>query len=117
MRDRERQWYTPSGRFDAAALAARALAGLGAAGLAACGLAWLTGAGYWAAGYPALAAVAALSAGARSAVRGARCRNPRLAAAVAAGLGLAVVAGAFHADQCARWGVGWGRVDRLPGYV
>jgi len=28
-----------------------------------------------------------------------------------------VVGGLYHIDQCARWGVPWERLDRLPGYV
>ena len=117
MPDWDRQRYAPSGRFDAGTLFVHGLLGVGLAALLACGLAWITGADGYAVGWLTFAQVVVYSSWVRWTAYEAKCRHPLLAALGAGALGLTLLIAHFQIDQCSRWGVGWERLDRLPGYV
>ena len=112
-----RPTYAPSGRANLADLWPYALVLFGVAALVALAHAALTGHDAYAVGYVWLAGGALTTWLARKLVRDSHCRNGPLAAALLGAAGLVVFVGSYHADQCLRWGVGWQRLDRLPGFV
>ncbi len=112
-----RPTYTPSGRANLPDLWPHAALMLAASGLLAVVSGLLVGAGAYAVGWIWLAVGGFMTWLARKMVRDSHCRNAPLAAALLGVAGLVVILGGYHADQCLRWGVGWHRLDRLPGYV
>jgi len=112
-----RPTYAPSGRANLADLWPHAVLLLAVAGLVAVVSGLLTGAGAYAVGWIWLAVGGLMTGLARKTVRDSHCRNAPQAAALLGVAGLVIVLGNYHANQCLRWGVGWHRLDRLPGYV
>ena len=117
MSEAKRLDYVPSGKVETDTFLVHSLLGVALAGMLASGLAWLTMHESVAAGWLVFFIVLVLTCWARWTVQESKCRNPRLAMAVSGGLGLLVILGHFHIDQCRRWDIGWGRLDRLPGYI
>ena len=112
-----RPTYAPSGRANLGDLWPYALVLAGVATLQAVVHAALTGHNAYAVGYVWLAGGALTTWLARKLIRDSHCRNAPLAAGLLGAAGLVVFVGSYHADQCLRWGVGWQRLDRLPGFV
>ena len=112
-----RPTYAPSGRANLGDLWPYALVLLGVSTLIALAHAVLTGHNAYAVGWVWLPAGALMTWLARKLIRDAHCRNAPLAAGLLGAAGLMVLVGSYHADQCLRWGVGWQRLDRLPGFV
>ncbi len=109
--------YAPSGRFEPAGLAVRLLVLAGVAALFAVGLAWLVRLDGYAVGYVWIFPVAMLIGLVQKTVADSNCRNQVVGACVGLFAGLLTQLGMYHVDQCGRWGVGWERLDWLPGYV
>ncbi|MBA4186917.1 MAG: hypothetical protein C0467_02760 [Planctomycetaceae bacterium] len=112
-----RRVYTPSGRFDAADLAVLAIAFVGAALTLAAGLAYALRSGNYLVGWGTLFIGALLVVGVMRVVSSAKCRNRGVACVLGLLVGLLMLAGFYHIDQCSRWAVGWERIEKLPGYI
>lgn len=113
----ERPTYAPSGRANLVDLWPYALVLYGLAGLMAVVNALLTRHNAYAVGWVWLAPVGVTTWLTYRAVRDSHCRNAPLAAGLLASVGLVVLLGTYHVDQCLRWGVEWHRLDRLPGFI
>jgi hypothetical protein len=109
--------YSPSGRFDAAALAIHAVTFVGISLVLAAALAYANGQEFYAVGWIWIIPAVILCTFARKAVAASKCRNPLVGFAIGLFGGLLTIAGYYHIDQCSRWGVDWYRLDRLPGYI
>jgi hypothetical protein len=113
----DRPTYAPSGRLEVRTFFAYLCVLAGVAGLLAVGLAALVAANGYAVGWIWIVPAVLFPALVRQSVAASRCRSPRAAIALGLCTGLVVLGGFYHIDQCTRWGVGWERLDRLPGYV
>jgi hypothetical protein len=80
-------------------------------------LAWLIGLEGYAVGWIWIIPTALLCGLVQTAVARSFCRNRFVGLGLGLLVGVITVGGMYHIDQCARWGVDWERLDRLPGYV
>lgn len=113
----KRATYVPSGRTELGDFWPYLLVLAGVAALTAVFYAVLIEHNAYAVGWVWLAPLGLKTWLIRMAIRDSHCRNPLLAASLLGGIGLLLFLGSYHVDQCRRWGVGWDRLDRLPGYV
>jgi hypothetical protein len=114
---RPRLTYVPSGRFSPTDLLIWAIIVAGFGLVLAAGLAWLTGVNGYAVGWIWILPASLLCGLAQTAVAHTLCRNRAVGLGLGLLAGVVVVCGMYHIDQCGRWGVGWDRLDRIPGYI
>src|SRR5579872_4942606 len=117
MLEEQRPVYVSSGRFILSdfLVAAIILSGIGL--LLASILAWLTSQECYGAGTICIFPTLILCWLVRRLVGTSKTRNRLLGFVLGFLAGTFTVTGMYHIDQCSRWRVGWGRVDRLPGYI
>jgi len=117
MLDEPRPVYVSSGRFVISDVLVGACCLSGVALLMASILAWLTANEFFAVGLTWFFPAVIVYWRVRRTVGSTKTRNRLVGFALGFFTGTVLVLGLYHIDQCSRWGVGWHRLDRLPGYI
>jgi hypothetical protein len=117
MLQEQRPVYVSSGRFVLSDLLVSAFFLSGIALLIASILAWLTSQEFYGVGSLWFFPASIVGGLVWRTVAATKLRNRLVGFVLGFFVGTIVVMGTYHIDQCSRWGVGWERIDRLPGYI
>jgi hypothetical protein len=117
MLEEHRPVYASSGKFIPSKVLKGAFILFGLGLLGAWFLAWSTAGEYYGIGIILFLPAALIYWSVLRIVAVTKTRNRLVGFTLGSFAGTIVLMGSYHIDQCSRWGVGWERIDRLPGYI